>query len=70
VELYTDMRDPLPEVRLERIHADIHQPFELFGIPLARVRVGEIDIGHPGLPQVPSVRVGKVNTTAGSAAQS
>ena len=41
---------------LERIDANIHQVLELLGVPLACVWVGEVDIGHTGLPQVPSER--------------
>ena len=46
-------RDTLAEVGLKAVDADIHQPFQLVGIPPARIRVGEVVNRQPRLPFVP-----------------
>lgn len=51
-----EMRYSFAEICLEGVDTDIHQSFELLGIPFAGFRVGKVDICHPRLPQVPSVR--------------
>ena len=45
-------RNPLAEIGLETIHAELDQPPQLVLVPLGSFRVGEIDDGHPGLPIV------------------
>ena len=46
-------RDTLAEVGLEAVDADLHQAFQLVGVPPARVRVGEVVDRQPRLPFVP-----------------
>ena len=46
-------RNTLAKVGLEAVDADIHQAFQLVGIPPARVRVGEVVNRQPRLPFVP-----------------
>ena len=45
-------RDPLPEIGLETVHAELDQLPQLVLVPLGSFRVGEIDDGHTGLPIV------------------
>jgi hypothetical protein len=46
-------RDALAEVGFEAVDADIHQPFQLVGIPFTGVRVGEVVNRQPRLPFIP-----------------
>ena len=54
VEHGAEVRYPFTEIRLERVDADVHQSFELLGIPFTGFRVGKVDVCHSRLPQVPS----------------
>ena len=46
-------RDALAEVGLKAVDADVHQAFQLVGIPPARFRVSEVINCQPRLPLVP-----------------
>ncbi|MNS23590.1 hypothetical protein D3C72_554120 [compost metagenome] len=46
-------RDTLAEVGLEAVHADINQPFQLIGVPLAGFRIGKVINCQPRLPLIP-----------------
>jgi hypothetical protein len=55
VENGAEVRYAFTEIRLERVDTDIHQSFELLGIPFTGFRVGKVDVCHSRLPQIPSV---------------
>ena len=46
-------RDPLAEIGLEAVHAHVDQVGEIALVPFHRVRIGEIDKRHAGLPHIP-----------------
>ena len=45
-------RDALAEVGLEAVHAHVHQLIEVRSVPLAGIRIGEIDNRHARLPHI------------------
>lgn len=53
VVLDAEMRDSFSKIGLECVDADVHQPSQQVGVPLARFRISEIDDSHPRLPQIP-----------------
>ena len=50
---YDICRDALAEIGFEAIHANIHQAFQLVGVPLASIRVGEVVNRQARLPFIP-----------------
>ena len=60
-------RDPLAEVGLEGIDALVEQRAQLALVPLGRIRIGEVDQAHAGLPEVglPDITVGLLDEVAG-----
>ena len=53
VEVDDVRRDAFAEIGLETVDAHRDQAFEMADVPCARLRVGEIDKTHAGLPVVP-----------------
>jgi hypothetical protein len=49
----TEMRNPLSEVGLECVYADIHQTLQELAVPLAGFGIGKVHNCHTGLPKIP-----------------
>ena len=50
-----EVRDPLSKVGLDSVDTGVHQSMDQADIPLASIRIGEIDNSHPRLPLVPTI---------------